>query len=135
MLERLVNFFGANCLHINSDQRRQLHLAAVLVNNFPNYLYAQAEVLCIEKGLSFELLKPLLFETVSKSTALACQNFMLALVAEGFDSCPMEGFDERVDLPATERIQELTEEGLSPEEIIMRGFSFEKVNEALKNGS
>ena len=47
----------------------------------------------------------------------------------------MEGFDERVDLPATERIQELTEEGLSPEEIIMRGFSFEKVSEALKNGS
>jgi nitroreductase len=36
-----------------------------------------------------------LFETVSKSTALACQNFMLALVAEGFDSCPMEGFDEK----------------------------------------
>ena len=47
----------------------------------------------------------------------------------------MEGFDERVDLPATERIKELTEEGLSPEEIIMRGFSFEKVYEALKNGS
>ena len=36
-----------------------------------------------------------LFETVSKTTALACQNFMLALVAEGFDSCPMEGFDEK----------------------------------------
>ena len=71
MLERLVNFFGANCLHINSDQRRQLHLAAVLVNNFPNYLYTQAEVLCIEKGLSFELLKPLLFETVSKLDQLS----------------------------------------------------------------
>ena len=36
-----------------------------------------------------------LFETVSKTTALACQNFMMALVAEGFDSCPMEGFDEK----------------------------------------
>ena len=71
ILEKLVNFFGANCLHINSDQRRQLHLAAVLVNNFPNYLYAQAEVLCIEKGLSFELLKPLLFETVSKLDQLS----------------------------------------------------------------
>ena len=44
----------------------------------------------------------------------------------------MEGFDERVDLPVTERIQELTKEGLTPEEIIMRGFSFEKVTEALK---
>ena len=36
-----------------------------------------------------------LFETVSKTTALACQNFMMALVAEGYDSCPMEGFDEQ----------------------------------------
>ena len=35
-----------------------------------------------------------LFETVTKTTALACQNFMMSLVAEGFDSCPMEGFDE-----------------------------------------
>ena len=47
----------------------------------------------------------------------------------------MEGFDERVDLPATDRIRELMQEGLSPEEIIMRGFSFEKVTEALKNGA
>lgn len=36
-----------------------------------------------------------LFETISKSTALACQNFMMALVAEGYASCPMEGFDEK----------------------------------------
>ncbi|MBL7830369.1 MAG: nitroreductase family protein [Saprospiraceae bacterium] len=28
-----------------------------------------------------------------KSTALACQNFMLAMRANGFDSCPMEGMD------------------------------------------
>lgn len=30
----------------------------------------------------------------SKSTALACENLMLALRAHGFDSCPLEGFDE-----------------------------------------
>ena len=29
-----------------------------------------------------------------KSVALACAHFMLALKANGFDSCPMEGFDE-----------------------------------------
>jgi nitroreductase len=29
-----------------------------------------------------------------KSTALACENLMLAFRAAGFDSCPMEGFDE-----------------------------------------
>lgn len=30
-----------------------------------------------------------------KSTALACQNLMLSFRAFGFDSCPMEGMDER----------------------------------------
>ena len=30
-----------------------------------------------------------------KTTALACENFMLSMRALGFDSCPMEGMDER----------------------------------------
>ena len=39
-----------------------------------------------------------------KTTALACENLMLSLRAFGFDSCPMEGMDERrvqklLDLP------------------------------------
>ena len=36
-----------------------------------------------------------LFEIVTKTTALACQNFMMALVSQGYDSCPMEGFDHK----------------------------------------
>lgn len=35
-----------------------------------------------------------LLEVVSKTTALACENLMLALTAQGYGSCPMEGFDE-----------------------------------------
>lgn len=35
-----------------------------------------------------------LFQVSTKSTALACENFMLAIVAQGFACCPMEGFDE-----------------------------------------
>jgi nitroreductase len=30
-----------------------------------------------------------------KTTALACENLMLALTAQGYASCPMEGFDEK----------------------------------------
>jgi len=33
--------------------------------------------------------------TAHKTTALAAATFMLALRAEGYDSCPMEGFDPR----------------------------------------
>jgi nitroreductase len=29
-----------------------------------------------------------------KSAALAAQNLMLAISAQGYDTCPMEGFDE-----------------------------------------
>jgi nitroreductase len=36
-----------------------------------------------------------LFEVVTKTTALACENFMLAIAAQGYGSCPMEGFDEK----------------------------------------
>ena len=35
------------------------------------------------------------FEIVRKTTAHACQNFMMALVSQGYDSCPMEGFDDK----------------------------------------
>lgn len=33
-------------------------------------------------------------EVAIKSTTLAAENFMLAIAALGFDTCPMEGFDE-----------------------------------------
>ena len=44
-----------------------------------------------------------------KSTALACENLMLSLRAYGFDSCPMEGIDERriqklLDLPRSAEV-------------------------------
>jgi nitroreductase len=31
---------------------------------------------------------------LSKTVALACENYMLAITAQGYSSCPMEGFDE-----------------------------------------
>ncbi len=35
-----------------------------------------------------------IFEVVVKTTALACENFMLAMAAQDYGTCPMEGFDE-----------------------------------------
>ncbi len=35
-----------------------------------------------------------LFTLLHKSTALACENLMLSIAAQGYASCPMEGFDE-----------------------------------------
>lgn len=66
LLEKLVQALGARAFHMNSKQREQLHLAAVLVNNFTNHLFAEAAALCVQNDLPFELLKPLIQETVDK---------------------------------------------------------------------
>ena len=51
---------------IDSVQRKELHLAAVFACNFPNYLYQVAGKLLEDKGLSFAMLRPLIFETAHK---------------------------------------------------------------------
>lgn len=57
----------------NDAQRMQLHLAAVLVNNFTNHLYALAENFCNHHGLSFHYLLPLIKETAGRLEAYSPQ--------------------------------------------------------------
>jgi hypothetical protein len=54
----------------NDEERSKLHLAAVVVNNFSNHLYALAEKFCVKENLQFELLHPLIRETASRLTHL-----------------------------------------------------------------
>lgn len=51
---------------VSSDKRRELHIAAVLTCNFTNHLYALAWSYLKEKGVSFDLLKPLIKECVEQ---------------------------------------------------------------------
>jgi hypothetical protein len=45
------------------EERLKLHVAAVIVSNFTNHLYAIAEAYCIEEKIDFDMLKPLIGET------------------------------------------------------------------------
>ncbi len=51
---------------IDTQQRKGLHLAAVFANNFTNHMYHLANEICKERGVSFDLLKPLILETAQK---------------------------------------------------------------------
>ncbi|MFN2394845.1 MAG: Rossmann-like and DUF2520 domain-containing protein [Bacteroidales bacterium] len=53
--------------HINSDQREDLHIAAVFASNFTNHMYAIASDILENKNVSFEILHPLLDETLRKA--------------------------------------------------------------------
>ncbi len=46
--------------------RQKLHVAAVLANNFVNYLYSVAEDYCRKEGIDFKQLVPLIQETAAR---------------------------------------------------------------------
>ncbi|MGE5106235.1 MAG: Rossmann-like and DUF2520 domain-containing protein [Sphingobacteriales bacterium] len=50
----------------DDEERKKLHLAAVMVNNFTSHLYALAEEFCINERVDFEILYPLIKETVER---------------------------------------------------------------------
>ncbi len=66
VVEKLAGELSKNVYQINSDQRKSLHLAAVFVNNFVNFLYSQGAEICNKNDVPFEILKPLIFETANK---------------------------------------------------------------------
>ena len=67
LLERLALAVNAKPVSIDSEQRSSLHLAAVLVNNFVNHLFSLGQEVLIDQSLDFDLLIPLIEETVRKA--------------------------------------------------------------------
>ena len=65
-LIQLAKSIGNNIHLIDSEKRKKFHLAAVLVNNFPTYLYLQAHEYLKSANLNFDLLLPLIRETGNK---------------------------------------------------------------------
>jgi len=66
-LSTLASRLSQRVYAVNSENRMKLHLAAVLSSNFTNHLLFLSEKLLADQDLPFDLLKALMFETVSKA--------------------------------------------------------------------
>lgn len=66
-IKSIVSKLSLNCTEANSKTRKALHVAAVFACNFTNHLYAVSESILKEHNLNFNLLKPLIKETVDKA--------------------------------------------------------------------
>jgi predicted short-subunit dehydrogenase-like oxidoreductase (DUF2520 family) len=71
LLKDLAEAIGCPYYKINTEQRQMLHLCAVYVNNFTNQLYRIAHEISDAKGISFDVLKPLILETAKKVQTLS----------------------------------------------------------------
>jgi predicted short-subunit dehydrogenase-like oxidoreductase (DUF2520 family) len=65
-LKDLATRLSDSIYFINSQQRLYLHIAAVFANNFSNHMFVLAEKLLQHYQMPFEMLRPLLEETVAK---------------------------------------------------------------------
>lgn len=67
LLKKIAKTIGNLVYHVTDEQRALLHVAAVFANNFANRCFAIAEKILDEKDLPFELLHPLMEETLAKA--------------------------------------------------------------------
>lgn len=68
-LKKIAKIIGNLVYQVNDEQRAILHVAAVFANNFANHCFAVAEKLLDERELPFEMLHPLMEETLHKALA------------------------------------------------------------------
>ncbi|WP_298538736.1 Rossmann-like and DUF2520 domain-containing protein [uncultured Aquimarina sp.] len=66
VLKNLASILSQKVYDISSDQRNVLHVAAVFVNNFTNYMFSVGNEICNENKVPFEILHPLIQETAKK---------------------------------------------------------------------
>lgn len=70
VLMTLAKGLSKKCLRISSQERKALHIAAVFASNFSNYMLHLAEEVLQNQKLDFDLLKPLITETINKSLVI-----------------------------------------------------------------
>ncbi len=72
-LKKLAKSLSDQIYTVRSKDRKGLHVAAVFASNFSNHMLRIAEEIMHRQGLDFEMLKPLIIETISKSLEIGAK--------------------------------------------------------------
>ena len=75
LISDLISTIGANWTEVSSENRKKIHLSAVVVNNFVNHMYTQGGRYLENNELSFDLLLPLINETAARLSEDSPANF------------------------------------------------------------
>ncbi|MGQ1783942.1 Rossmann-like and DUF2520 domain-containing protein [Saccharicrinis sp. GN24d3] len=70
-LEHFARKISGTVIACDSNQRQQIHLAAVFACNFSNHMYAIADRILKKNNVSFDVMKPLIKETAFKTEFLS----------------------------------------------------------------
>lgn len=74
ILENLAESIGGKVCFADTEHRRLLHLAAIFVCNFTNHMLTAGKEVALRAGFPFEVLRPLIEETISKALETGPEN-------------------------------------------------------------
>ncbi|NLJ42013.1 MAG: DUF2520 domain-containing protein [Bacteroidales bacterium] len=74
LMTDLASLLGGEVHFTDHSERQIIHLAAVFACNFPNHMFTVCKKITEKAGLSFNIMKPLINETVSKALELGPEN-------------------------------------------------------------
>ncbi|PZR38865.1 MAG: DUF2520 domain-containing protein [Azospira oryzae] len=70
VMMELAKAISSRVKKIGSEERKALHVAAVFASNFSNHMLTLAKKVLEDNGLAFDLVKPLIVETLNKSLSM-----------------------------------------------------------------
>jgi len=83
VIEAFARTLSRQVQRADDDARLKLHLAAVLVNNFTNFLYTLADDFCGKEGIDFSLLQPIIRETAGRVSRFAPRDMQTGPAVRG----------------------------------------------------
>ncbi len=99
-------------IELTSDQRLTLHIAAVFANNFTNHLYKIVDDILYASGLEFDILKPLIKETVDKVMSNKPANVQTGPASRQDDKTIKKHLELLKNFPSYKPIYELLSESI-----------------------
>ncbi len=83
ILMLLAKSISNNVSKIGSEERKALHVAAVFASNFTNHMLTLSKKILEQNSLSFDLMKPLVLETINKSLLVGPENAQTGPASRG----------------------------------------------------
>ncbi|MFN0176775.1 MAG: Rossmann-like and DUF2520 domain-containing protein [Saprospiraceae bacterium] len=115
LLKKIAKTIGNLVYRVNDEQRSLLHVAAVFANNFANRCFAIAEKILEEKDLPFELLHPLMEETLAKALQDSPARMQTGPAMRGDVDTVRRHLDLLADNPEWREIYRELSENINPE--------------------
>ncbi len=111
-LSSLASKVSKTVLPADSETRRRLHVASVLVCNFSNHLVHLADTFLADNGLDSSLLMPLLHETVAKLDHLSPFRAQTGPAVRGDSATIKHHLDLLTPYPTTQSIYRLLSDSI-----------------------